>query len=66
MRFLYVSDEKLFEINKTFPSIKFQSYSSPCDVCFYAKKKRLQFPHSQHVSQSIYFYLGTLLMLHLC
>jgi hypothetical protein len=56
----------LFEINKIFPSIKFQSYSSPCDVCFYAKKKRLQFPHSQHVSQSIYFYLGTLLMLHLC
>jgi hypothetical protein len=54
MRFGHVSDEKLFEINKIFPSVKYQSSPLPCDICFYAKQKRLPFPHSTHVSQSIF------------
>jgi hypothetical protein len=54
MRFGHVSDEKLFEINKVFPSVKIQSSSLPCDICFYAKQKRLPFPHSQHISKSIF------------
>ncbi|KAK2359287.1 hypothetical protein QL285_084673 [Trifolium repens] len=54
MRFGHVSDEKLFEINKIFPSVKFKSSSLPCDVCFYAKQKRLPFPHSQHISKSVF------------
>jgi hypothetical protein len=41
----------LSEINKIFPSIQFIPSTVPCDVCFYAKQKRLPFTHSSHISK---------------
>ncbi|GAU20316.1 hypothetical protein TSUD_337970 [Trifolium subterraneum] len=54
LRFGHVSNKRLIEINKAFPSVKPISSPSPCDVCFYAKQKRLPFPLSTHISNSIF------------
>lgn len=43
LRLGHTSTTKLFELNKSFPVIKSINSTSPCDVCFYAKQKRLQF-----------------------
>jgi hypothetical protein len=52
LRFGHVSNEKLLVMNKIFPSIQFIPSTTPCDVCFYAKQKRLPFPHSNHISKN--------------
>jgi hypothetical protein len=54
LRFGHVSNNTLCEINKIFPSVQFIPSTSPCDVCFYAKQKRLPFPHSNHISDSVF------------
>jgi hypothetical protein len=54
LRFGHVSNNTLCEINKKFPFVQFIPSTSPCDVCFYAKQKRLPFPHSNHISDSVF------------
>jgi hypothetical protein len=54
LRFGHVSNNTLCEINKNFPSVQFIPSTSPCDVCFYAKQKRLPFPHSNHISDYVF------------
>jgi hypothetical protein len=54
MRFGHPSFEKLNEINKVFPSVSVQKTSLPCDICFYAKQKRLPFSLSQSISTHIF------------
>jgi hypothetical protein len=50
MRFGHSSFEKLNDINKVFPFVSVQKTSLPCDICFYAKQKRLPFHNSNHIS----------------
>lgn len=50
MRLGHPSHDKLVEIKKTYPIVKFMHYNIPCDVCFYEKQKRLKFPISTHKS----------------
>jgi hypothetical protein len=51
-RFGHASYDKLIEINKMFPFVHIVKSSNPCDVCFYAKQKRLPFSLSSHVSKN--------------
>jgi hypothetical protein len=50
-RFGHASHAKLSEINKIFPFVHFTKSSDPCDICFFAKQKRLPFTLSNHVSK---------------
>lgn len=38
--FGHTSNAKLLEINKSFSFVKNVNQSIPCDICFYAKKRR--------------------------
>lgn len=49
LRLDHNSNKKLFELNKTFPFIKYVTSASPWDI-FYAMQKWLPFYHSFHVS----------------
>jgi hypothetical protein len=49
-RFGHPSDVKLIEINKMFPFVKLSKSHLPCDICFFAKQKRLPFHNSTHIS----------------
>jgi hypothetical protein len=54
MRFGHASYAKLVELNKMFPSITVSKSSIPCDICFYAKQKRLPFPNSSTISANTF------------
>jgi hypothetical protein len=54
MRFGHSSFEKLNDINKVFPFVSVQKTSLPCDICFYAKQKRLPFSLSKSISANIF------------
>jgi hypothetical protein len=54
MRFGHASYAKLVELNKVFPSINVSKSSIPCDICFYAKQKRLPFPNSFTISANTF------------
>jgi hypothetical protein len=54
MRFGHASHAKLVELNKMFPSITVSKSSIPCDICFYAKQKRLPFPNSSTISANAF------------
>jgi len=54
MRFGHTSHDKLIEIKKKFPCVTIANSSDPCDVCFYAKQKRIPFPLSSHKSNKFF------------
>lgn len=54
LRLAHLSNTKLIQLHNHFPFIKFVSSNIPCDVCFYAKQKRLPFSPSYHVSNSAF------------
>jgi hypothetical protein len=54
MRFGHPSFEKLVDINKNFPYVTLSKSSLPCDICFYAKQKRMSFPLSNSVSANTF------------
>jgi len=53
MSFGHASHDKLIEINKIFSCVNVDNSYIPCDVCFYAKQKRLPFPLSSHKSNNL-------------
>jgi len=55
MRFGHASHDKLIAIKKNFPYVSTDSSSNPCDICFYAKQKRLPFSLSSHKSSNVLF-----------
>jgi len=54
MHFGHASHDKLIEIKKNFPCVSIDNSSDPCDVCFYAKQKRLPFSLSSHKSSKVF------------
>lgn len=54
IRLGHASNSKLIELNKDFPFIKPVNIKLPCDVCFYAKQKRMPFSPSSYASQSTF------------
>jgi hypothetical protein len=54
MRFGHASYDKLIEIKKNFPCVSISNSFDPCDVCFYAKQKRLPFSLSTHQSSKVF------------
>lgn len=49
----HTSNEKLLELDKKFPVTEVVDPTSPCDICFYEKQKRLPFSLRFHVSNSV-------------
>jgi hypothetical protein len=50
----HVSDMIHKSISVQFPFVPFKSHSTPCDICHYAKQKRLPFPNSNTRSSHIF------------